>query len=504
MNLFTQSPIEASLWTSFVSMQDWIVDSILLTPAFKATVFTWMGFVFIKSMMHMGTAGRPAGSLMRLMSALIVSGLGLAILNSRSNEIFRPINAAGAVWSSSAKVMATGKYDNLNSSAARGLSVYVQIHRAANQIAEYASLKVGEMFRNPNATKSPYLMIQTLAQTAGSTIDDPKALSSLNWLFENCADSRQAKLVGPQQSYAGLFDLAKPDCRDRHQKLRAELTAWAQGKWGSSWWNAGQIALSQLGAKLGVVDEETLRNKMIASALVNTARAQMGQNKQNVNSGAMLGDVGSDPQASLGAGYFASASNLFSVSGLMNTLFKPLTGTDLWSADIRNQSAAAYNRIIQFMPPIRGYAKGILALGFVFAAAALCFGSTRFMIGWLGMLFVFSAYGPLSTLLYETTLMLTRAKETTDALQALRNDPLVLSGASIVDDNLARIQSIYFGLQMGLATVCGVGGMSIFVFAKRVGSGLGDGLLGKAVGALHTVTFVRNVTSSNKGVEHGG
>ncbi|MEY3903529.1 MAG: hypothetical protein RL189_2835 [Pseudomonadota bacterium] len=503
MNLFTQSPIEASLWTSFVGMQDWIVDALLLTPVFKAAVATWMGYVLIRSLMQLGSAGRPSSTVVRLVMSLVLSGLGFAILNSRSAATFRPVNAAAGSWTNSTRVKATGKYANLSAGSARGLSVYVQIHRGVNQIAEYASAKVGEMFRNPMSTQSPYLMIQTLAQTAGSTIDDPKSLSTLNWLFENCADGRQAKLVGVQDSYAGLFDGTKPDCRERQQQLKAELYAWAQGKWGTSWWNAGQIALGQLQTKLGFMDEDTLRNKMIASAVVNTARAQMGQNKQNVNTGALLGKAGSDPQAEFGAAYFASASNLFSVAGLMNSLFKPLTGTDMWAADARNQSAAAYNRILQFMPPIRGYAKGMLALTFVFAAASLCFGSARYMLAWFGMLFVYSAYGPLSTLLYETTMMFTQAKETTDALGALRNDPLVLSGAAIVDDNIARIQSVYFGLQMGLATLCGVGGMSIFVFAKRMGHGLGDSLLGKAVGALHTVTFIRNATSSPKGVEHG-
>lgn len=502
MNLFTQSPIEASLWTSFVTMQDWLVENILLTSVFKAAAFTWMGFLLIRMLYRVGSTGRVGSAAGNYLVALILSAIGFSILRTRSSEPFRPVNAVGGEWTSSARVNATGKYENLSSGSAHGLAFYVMIHRGVNEIAEFVSGKVGEMFGNGVSRKSPYLMLQTMAQTAGATIDDPKALSSMNWLFENCVQGRNAKLLKPTDSYAELFDLTKPDCAERYRTFKGELYAWSQGKWGTSWWNVGQIAVSQIGAKLGFTDEETLKNKMIASALVNAARNMTGQSRQSVNSAALLGGEGSDPQNNFGAGYFASASNTFSVGGALNTFLKPLTGVDFWAADARNQSAAAYNRIIQFMPPIRGYAKGLLALAFVFAASALCFGTPRYMMAWMGMLLVFTAYGPLSTLLYETTMMFTKAKETTDAMGALRNDPLVLSGAAIVDDNLARIQAVYFALQLGLAGVCAVGGMSIFVFAKRLGGGLTDGLVGKTVAAIHTVAFVRNATAA-KGGEHG-
>jgi hypothetical protein len=172
---------------------------------------------------------------------------------------------------------------------------------------------------------------------------------------------------------------------------------------------------------------------------------------------------------------------------MASSLLGPLTGVDFFGADARNQSAVLYNRIVQFLPPIRGYAKGILALSFVFAAASLCLGSLRFFISWLGMLLVFSLYDPLSTILYESVMMFSSAKDTTMALQALKNDPLILSGAAIIDDNLARLQAIYFALQMGLAAVCGAGGISIFMFAGKVGGGLSSTLLHQA---LHVTRFL--------------
>ena len=498
--MFTQSPIEAALWTSFVAMQEWVTDNILLTPVFKAAVFTWLGILFIRAVWQAGSQHHPTAAMGRFISALILSGIGFSLLHSKSGDSFSASNANGRAWATSAKVRASDKYESLSSSSAYGLAFYVQIHRGANELSAFVSKKVAELFKARAHNESPYLLLQTLAQTAGQTIDDPKAMSSLNWLFENCADGRTAPVLSATSSYSALFDLAKPNCRDRHGQLRQELKAWAQGKWGTSWWNVGQIGLSQLRAKFGFLDEEALQNKMIASALVNTARREMGrENRHNVNTGALLGQPGTDPTTGPATSYFTALANTFSAGGAVNAILAPITGSDYWGADARNQSAFLYNRIVQFLPPIRGYAKGILALAFVFAAASLCFGTPRFLLAWFGMLTVFTLYEPLSTMLYESVMLFANAQETTDALGALRTDPLILSGAAIVDDNLARIEAVYFALQLGLAALCAAGGLSIFVFTKRLGGGLADGLVGKAVSTIHTVSFLRSAAGAAKG-----
>ena len=231
---------------------------------------------------------------------------------------------------------------------------------------------------------------------------------------------------------------------------------------------------------------------MIASALVNMARQKMGQNSSGVSSSALLSDPKADPLFASSQAFFSSVANTLSPAGMMNQLFSTITGTDYLAADARNQSAALYNRMNQFIPPIRGYAEGLLAVAFVFAVGGRCFGTPRFFISWLGMLVMFTAYEPLSTLLYETTMMFTKAQETTDAMVALRDDPLVLFGAGIIDDNLARVQAVYFTLQMGLAAVCGAGGVSLFIFSKRLGSGLSEVILSKGSSIVQTVALSRS------------
>ena len=491
----TQSPIDARSWAAFVGLQQWMVDHLLMTPVFKAAVVTWLGLLLIRAIYYMVASGSPGMALGRFALALGYCALGLTLI--RSKEDFRPVNARGAPWADSAKVRASGKHESLQAST-QGLAFYIKIHRGASEIGAYISSQVGQLFKDQQHSQSPYLLMQTMAQTAGATIDDPKAVSSLNWLFENCADRRDAPVLSATSSYSALFDLGRPECRDRYTTLRQDLKAWASDKWGSSLWNIGEIKLAQLRAKFGGIDEETLQNKMIASALVNMARSHMGRNLDNVNTGALLAGKNADPLLGSSATFFVGLNNALSTAGLANGALGRLTGVDFIGADARNQSAVLYNKIVQYIPPIRGYAKGILALAFVFAAAGLCFGTPRFMIAWFGTLVLFTAYEPLSTIVYEITMLLTNAQETTDALGALKSDPLVLSGAAIIDDNLAKIEAAYFVLQLGVATICGAGGISLFVFSKRIGGGLADGIVSKMSSLTNTINIARAGRSAGR------
>lgn len=491
--LFTQSPIEGAIWTSFVGIQQWFVENILMTPLFKGAVFTWIGFLLIKSMYQMGTSRAPSHVIFKFLFTIIISAIGFSVLKTKSGVPFRPTNASGNSWDSSTKVRNSPKYSGLFTSTS-GLFFYVQIHNGVNELSRFISKEIGRIFKNEHSNESPYLLMQTLAQTASQSIDDPKSVASLNWLYENCVNERKAVIIDTHTSFSNLFDLTSPACTARYSQFRNELSFWAKDKWGTSLWNKGDIALSQLGSKFGVVSEETLRNKVIASALVNTSRSILGRdNRENINSQALLSS--NDPMNRNSTASFAGLANALSLGGAVNSILGPTFGGDYYGADIRNKSAVMYNQILQFLPPIRGYAKGLLALCFVFAAASMCFGTPRYMLSWFGMLFIFSLYEPLSTLLYESVMLFSNAKETTDAFQALQNDPLILSGAAIIDDNLARIQAIYFALQIGVSFVCAAGGISIFMFTRRLGGGLSEGLVSKA---FSYVALARGIPVSNQ------
>ena len=489
--MFTQSPIEAAIWSSFVSVQDFIVTNLLDTLTFKAAVFTWLGFLFIKAVYSMSSFEKPDQALSKFLVSVVISAFGFSFL-SISSSSFKPLNANSEAWAQAGNGSAALGLKKYSISSSNGLETYKMIHGATNQLATFMSGRVAKLFSDDHYNQSPYLFLNTMAQTAAATIDDPKALADLNWMFENCGDNKTAPILEPTSSYSALFNLANPSCKDRYNKLVSSLKSWADSRWVNSLYDVGDVGSQYVASKLGYGDEQTLKNKIIASAMVNMARSKMGGNSANTTNNQALLDT-SRPGDVFGSStsFFVGLGNSMSVGGIMHRLLAPVTGTDIYGADARNQSAFLYNRIIQFLPPIRGYAKGIIALAFVFAAAAMCFGSLKYMIAWFGMLFIFTIYEPASTLLYEITMQFSGTAQVTESMQALKNDPFVLSGAAIIDDNLARIQAVYFVLQLGLTAMCAAGGLSVFFMARRIGGGLSDSLVGKLSGLIRLAPIAR-------------
>jgi hypothetical protein len=484
--LFSQTPIEASIWTSFVASQQWIVVQILDTALFKSSVLLWMSYLLIKAIYQTSVLGRAGEALGRFLATLLISALGFSCLRLADGD-FRVLNADQGVWSSMKRVASSSRYQSLSSSGnLSGLEVYRTIHSGAIEISDRISTNMASLYGDDSYNQSPYLFLQTMARTAASAIDDPEAISILNWLLDNCSDNRSAPILDTTSSYSAIFDLKNNRCLGNYKVLIAKLDRWSEDRWEET--PISKFGIERIASNLGLGDERIFKNKMIASALVNTAKAQSGNtNAGVVNTKALLGDTNVDPHFDTSTSSFVSLANAFSVGGFFHKLLSPWTGKDIWGADARNQSAYLYNRIVQFLPPIRGFAKGAIALMFVFAAAAMCFGSLRYMVAWFGMLFIFTAYEPLSTLLYQTTIMFTRSPQIVEAMEALKNDPLILAGAAVIDSSLARIQAVYFVLQLSLTFMCAAGGISCFFLTRQIGGGLSDSIAQKVSGIVRLI-----------------
>lgn len=310
--MFTQSPIEAAIWSSFVATQDWIVQNLLNTPVFKAAVFTWLGFHLIRTIYAMSSFEKPDVALSRFLLTLVISAFGFSFL-SISSSSFKPLNANADAWSSSGNGRAVLMGENSLGAHSNGLEVYKLIHSATNQLATFMSGRIAAMFSDSQYNHSPYLFLNTMAMTAVSTLDDPKSLTDLNWLFENCGDNKSAPIIAPNSSYSSLFNLADSKCKQRYQELLSSLKSWSESRWVKSLYDIGDIGTQYVSTKLGFGDQETLKNKIIASAMVNMARSKMGNiYPGSVNSRAML----DSPESSTATSFFVGLGNSLSVGGL--------------------------------------------------------------------------------------------------------------------------------------------------------------------------------------------
>ena len=102
-----------------------------------------------------------------------------------------------------------------------------------------------------------------------------------------------------------------------------------------------------------------------------------------------------------------------------------------------------------------------------------------------------TAYEPLSTFLYQATLTLTQSPETLGALGALKNDPLAVVGAQVMDSYASRVQATYFVLQLGLTALTAAGGLAVFRYQRALGGGLAGVVANKGLGMVRNLALIK-------------
>ena len=459
-SLFTETPIEAALWSFSVSLQERLAVSLFQTSYFKGAVSLYMGFVVARGLWRWGL-GRDLGGWVWVGSKLLCCFLGLAFLNRLSSQPFSPQMESGASWASKAPSPHKGGLGP----PAHGLQFYRMAAQGMNHLSSLVSQSVAGVFGDGGHAKSPRLLVQTLYEAARHTIDDAETLSSIDSLFESCARSGTASSEVAYPSLSSQFDLERTGCAQMHAKLKSQLDSWARGRIsspGSKLLVYAEAARNNAFIRsLGLDESQTLKHKVIASGVSDHLRSRVG------------------------------LSRMASLGGLMNLAVRPFTGTDYEAADSRNDLAALYTKVSVFLPAIRGFAKGILALMFLVASARMAFGSVGLMVSWGWGLLLITAYEPLSTFLYQATLTLTQSPETLGALGALKNDPLAVVGAQVMDSYASRVQATYFVLQLGLTALTAAGGLAVFRYQRALGGGLAGVVANKGLGMVRNLALIK-------------
>jgi hypothetical protein len=143
-------------------------------------------------------------------------------------------------------------------------------------------------------------------------------------------------------------------------------------------------------------------------------------------------------------------------------MFYNIAGSDYHTKSLKAEAAAKFNQFAALLPPARGWIHGILAILFVLAVASLGFGSIRFMQAWLLALTTISFYKPVAVLGYKMAEYFTTNSEYLEAVTKIQNDPLLLGGARIIQDQLAQIQTVYLCFEIGAFAVFVAGAIGCF------------------------------------------
>ena len=156
-SLFTETPIEAALWSFAVSLQEKLAESLFQTALFKGVVAIFIGFVIAKGLLRIGT-GNAEGGWLSLLTKTLCCLTGLAILGSNSQEAFRPEAESGKAWASKASVQ-NERYAGLQNTT-HGLKFYRLLSGTMNSLSARVSKSVAGVFGDSGHASSPKLLLQ--------------------------------------------------------------------------------------------------------------------------------------------------------------------------------------------------------------------------------------------------------------------------------------------------------------------------------------------------------
>lgn len=477
-SIFTQTIPEAVIWSQGVFYQSKIADILLsfkILPTIVALYWT-IGLIRIswKSFKEHNVDLKHA--IMFTIKTWGFAALGIALLSLKSSTPFSPISYNKVEW----KTYSKDEYLNNNENP---LWIYVILHKGFIEISDVLTNGIVSISGESNYNNNVDSVFQMIADSATQNIDDPNLKNDIDILSSQCRNKGSQKITGVFSSFSSFFDLSDPNCAAQYSKVNSELSTWADSKIRSDanlYYNAQKEnpnLASGILIKLGLLDEQKYKNKIIASALVNYAHDRSGF-ILDVDHDALLGKV-------TNADTYADISAATDLDYLTSGIAKFFTGKSTDLANVRNNLARQYNSMLAWIPAFRGMSKAFIAVMFLVSMVAFCFGFTKMIFAWFGMTFWFTLYMPLSALAYEITMHIFADSNSIKQISAIGSDPLSLAAASQFDAHASQYMVAYFMAQIAILSFTSIFGL-VDLF-KGTKDNISSTVIGSAVGALRFV-----------------
>lgn len=470
--MFSLTPIEAALWSLGVQAQTYLAKTLFSGFGFLTVAITFLCWFIYNSLFVYGKEGNGTEILKRIFEHLCIFLFGLMCLRTISSETFIPVDSSKRSWVSHYHVAGNQHYRSLKTNN-DGLYWYMNIHQGFIEISRFMTERISTLFGDKGYVRSPQMIFKMLVSTANVQIDDPAVTTAFDKLASECTDSDNSKILDKNEPLGVLFTLEKIECRKLYNDFKYDISKWAKAVMPRY---LKRIALEEKSVIPSSIEpyasESVLKNKMIASALINYVKTVTNSKKDAINTNS----------EALGLRdrwdhfYFNLQRSLSGGAGLA-TIATLFTSENVEGTIVKNEAGIIYNNLLNLIPSIKGYIKIFLALGFLAASAAMACCFLKPMIWWLRVCLIEMFYEPLSTLNYEIHSMLVTSTSVENAFTSLADDPLILMGASIIDSELVHYQATYFLTQMAIASffVFGViqAGWAVRSMSFAQGLGLG-------------------------------
>ena len=450
--IFAQTIPEAVIWAQGVFYQTKIADIILSFKILPIVValFWCAGVCKIAWKGYKEKNINFKYAIMFTIKTWSFAAIGIMLLSLKSSTPFSPMSYNNSQWS-------TYSDDDYLKDSDKPLWAYVILHKGFIEVADVFTNGIVSISGEKNYNSNVDSVFEMIADSATQNIDDPNVKNDLDILASQCRNKGVQKVNGVLDSFSSFFDLSDPNCSAQYTKVNNELNTWAQSKINSdanvyfeSQKEQPSLA-SQIAIKLGILDDQKYKNKVIASALVNYAHERKGL-IVDVDHDALLGKV-------TNADTYADLSAATDMDYLTSGFVKLFTGKSTDVANVRNNLARQYNSMLAWIPGFRGICKAFIALMFLVSIIALSFGFTKMFFAWFGMTFWFTLYMPLSALAYMITMNVFADGNSIKQIAALGADPFSLAAASSFDAHASQYMVAYFMAQLAIISFTSVFGL---------------------------------------------
>lgn len=442
MNFYANSPVEASLWATAVQIQESIADALNQSELLTGVSVLVFSLLMLKAFLNIiGQMSSPSHAAFELMVRLCLMMLGISMLTQKSAGV-KITTSEKKEWSA---------FNGVEYEPTNGLYWYTHIHVGLNNLGSWLTDLISNQTVNGSYQMAPEGTFRIAAAASRVMFDDPNILGDFHRLDSNCI-AKDAQIVSLKEGLSNFYDLSEPFCKTTYDRLLSNLNTWASNK--VPWYDSFRVQVGACKFYLWC-DREAMKKALIAFATRNLAQEQYDKTfgvHDDLLSVADNSEIDRSPLRSpAGAMYvdrLLSAQTL--LTGLSNGLLMSGAGehwTNGYKNDFRNHAAKKYDQLLELLPAIRGYSHAISAYAFIAAAIALCCGLLAPLWAWFKLCFLLSMYEPLAALLYYTARSQIKVSQISSLEASNATDPTMIGIAQYLVSEVARVETIYFGLQ---------------------------------------------------------
>ncbi len=496
--VFTQTPIEGHIIALCMKYQIAAARILVGTPVIKAAFFVILAVFLIWHLSRMGlsklTPGETVGKLCWSLGCIILS---IAFLSSGVRHVNFSSFGDKNPWVSKNGVASNSSYDStLRSNSNEGLFWYLQLSRAISGVTDTMTRAIASASNDPSLIKDPTFLYKQLAKSslAAAGVGGSIPAAKFDALVRDCSDTKNGKIISRANSLREIFDTSTTHCNQLWSDFEGQLSTFGD--------NLLRIYKpTSLGPiyddvqKYGVNGPRFIKNLLVSNALLNYSRSRAGFNDPNStkNSEATFSDTGDRMVEDVSTGPVAA--------GYM--YIAKLFMKDPHASAMKAEAANRFNQFSSILPVARGWIHGVLAILFVGAALALGFQAIRPMQAWLLAMGTISLYKPISILGYKIAEYFTNKSDFLMQMKGIQNDPLLLGGVKVIQDQIIQMQTVYLAFEIGVFAIFVAGAIGCFRALTNFSNTLGHAAMAK-LGSVGQTLAHEARHMSRQSAHHGG